>query len=614
MVFLLPHRKRLGMQKQERRNRMKRFRSNILAQVLCFMAAALFVLPMNVASVLAQEGLKATTKVEHKPIKYFVPEKRIKLEADVTDEEGINLVRCYFRAVEQADYVFVPMTPGSSLYQGVLPAPSKDTEMIEYLFLAVNGQNQVVKTQTFKAEKKDDDKTPAWQEVTSKGDIHVSTELAQAPTAPPGFADSIAIDVAESSARFGFVVGGLYTALQASESGGTSGTAAAADNAGAISAKTGGVSTLAYVGGAALLAGGVALVAGGGGGGSSDHGTSSTTTTPGGGGGDGTTTIPTTIPTTTTALTTSTTTIQGGGGLSDVTVDSRNVSVAFWDCGTGECANDGDVIDVWLNFTPIVLNHRLSPSEIVKQVTLNPGQNTLRITAKQDGSCSGNDACLRVSNVTSGDASQEWHLSATGYDGASSSDTMTIGAPSTTPSTTTTGTTTTGTTTTQSTTTTGTTTTPTTSISTTSIPTPTTSTTSVSACANNQRPQVGSVSLYGYPNTSTLCVGDRISFTASGYDADSNLDIQQIHVRIVNTYTGAQNTQDFTPQPSGAGNSFTISRTTNYSVGYAQVRYCLYVSLRDKCGNWSNETGVCTYSVDCSGHHDDGSNYDNYPY
>jgi hypothetical protein len=121
------------------------------------------------------------------------------------------------------------------------------------------------------------------------------------------------------------------------------------------------------------------------------------------------------------------------------------------------------------------------------------------------------------------------------------------------------------------------------------------------------------VSLYGYPNTSTLCVGDRISFTARGYDADTNLDIRTIRARIVNTYTGVQNTQDFTPQPSGVRNSFDISRITNYSVGWAQVRYCLYVRLQDKCGNWSNEAGTCTYSVDCSGHQDDDY-YDNYPY
>jgi hypothetical protein len=251
---------------EERRGGMIGFRRNTLALVLCFVAVGSFVLPMNVASVLAKEGLKLTTEIEHKPIEYFVPEQRIRLDAEVTDDQGVNVVRCYFRAVEQADYVFVAMKPGSSLYRGILPAPSKDTPALEYLFLVVNGDNRVVKTQTFRVEGKDSDKIPAWQEVSPQGDIRVTTELAQAPTAPPGFADSIAVDVAESSARFGFVVPGIYTSTQVAAAGGATGTAAAATSAGMVSAKTGGISTLAYVGGAALIAG-IALAAGGGGGG-----------------------------------------------------------------------------------------------------------------------------------------------------------------------------------------------------------------------------------------------------------------------------------------------------------------------------------------------------------
>jgi len=553
---------------------MRRFRSNTLAQILCFIAVAFFVVPANVASVLAEEVIKATTKVEHKPIKYFVPEKRIKLQAEVTDKEGVNLVRCYFRAAEQADYVFVAMKPGSSLYSGVIPAPSKETEMVEYLFLVVNGENKVVKTQTFQVEKKDDDDTPAWQEVSSKGDIHVSTELAQAPTAPPGFADSIAIDVAESSARFGFVVGGIYTALQASDSGGTSGTAAAADSAGTISAKTGGLSTLAYVGiGAALIAGGAAAAGGGGG---------------GGGGG-------------------------GNGGLSNVTVDSTAVSIAFWDCGPADtdppCNNDGDVIDASLNGAPIAQSLRLSPSEDFRQVSLREGQNTLRITARQDGECPGNAACLRISNVTSGDPTQDWQLSAVGHDGSPQSATMTISAPSTQPSTTTVTPTTTSTTT--STTTIGTTTTTTSSTTTIQSPTTSSTTTVINPCVGNHPPQVGSVAVYGYPSTSALCVGDRIAFTASGYDADTNLDVQSIYVTVVNKTYGTQGTQTFYPQPSGVSNSFTVSRVTRFSVGYEDAQYCVYVQLQDKCGNRSNTGAGCAYSSDCSGHHDDDY-YDDY--
>jgi len=240
---------------------MKKLRSNAFAKVLSFIAAALFVLPINAGSVFAKEEIKATTRVKHKPPKYFVSEKRIEVEADVTDKGGVNLVRCYFRAEDQADYLFVTMNPGSSLYKGILPAPSKETETLEYLFLVVNGNNQVVKTQKFEVNRDDGKEAGAWQQVSPEGDIHVSTELAQAPSAPAGFSDSIVVDVVESAARFGTVAGGIYLA---SESGDVSGAAAATISGGTVTASAG-MSTLAIAGLAAAVAGAGAAAAGGGG-------------------------------------------------------------------------------------------------------------------------------------------------------------------------------------------------------------------------------------------------------------------------------------------------------------------------------------------------------------
>ncbi len=208
--------------------------------------------------------MKVTTAIKYKPIDYFVSGKRIWLNAKITDKAGVNLARCYFRAVEEADFVFVAMKEiKTNQYEGILPAPSKNTETIEYLFLAVNGANQVVKSQRFKVNKNDDDKTPAWQEVSSEGDIHVTTELPQAAEPPPGFSDSIVVDVAESSARFGLAAGGIYTIT--AEAGGATGTAASSTNGSTVSASAG-LSTTAMVGiGAAVAAvvgAGIALGAG----------------------------------------------------------------------------------------------------------------------------------------------------------------------------------------------------------------------------------------------------------------------------------------------------------------------------------------------------------------
>jgi hypothetical protein len=246
---------------------MKAFRSSLLAVVLRFIATGVLVVPVNATCLLAEEEAEVTTDLTHKPPPHFVPERRIALRSKIGDKHGISRVRCYFRALQGEDYFFVPMIPVFDFYEGILPAPSKETEAIEYLFLVVNGRNHVVKTKVFQVEKKDKDNIPAWQQTGSRGEIRVITELAMPPETPVGFADAMAVEVAESYSRFGFVAKDLYTPLQEARAGGVIGIAAAAEYAGMVSVKTGGRSTLAYVCiGAALLAGGAAALGGGDGG------------------------------------------------------------------------------------------------------------------------------------------------------------------------------------------------------------------------------------------------------------------------------------------------------------------------------------------------------------
>lgn len=218
----------------------------------------------------------AQTTIEHDPIPYFVAEKRIEVEAEVSDKAGIALVRCYFRAKGLADFVFVPMKMwNKDEYRGIIPAPSPGTAALEYLFLAVNMNNQVVKTETFSVNIRKDKKTPAWQQTGSTEKLTVKTELPQAPRELAGFKDSVTIDVVESSARFGLVAGGIYAATELGASGGAagaaagtagtggagvSGAAAAATSAGTVTAAAGGMSAAAVIG----VGAGIAAVAGAG--------------------------------------------------------------------------------------------------------------------------------------------------------------------------------------------------------------------------------------------------------------------------------------------------------------------------------------------------------------
>jgi len=218
---------------------MKALKRSSICQLISLLAAMMFMVTSIPVPLFAQESatVQATTKITHEQIPYFVAGKRIRLAADVTDPSGIKLVRCYFKAKEQADFVFVSMEAEGNTYKAILPAPAKTASSIEYLLLAVNNKNQVVKTRQFTVNKDADESKPAppWQDVAMEGQLKVSTELAQAPAVLEGFADSVAMDVVESSARFGFVAGGIYAVAQMAAAGGVTGTAATAVSAGTVS-------------------------------------------------------------------------------------------------------------------------------------------------------------------------------------------------------------------------------------------------------------------------------------------------------------------------------------------------------------------------------------------
>lgn len=205
------------------------------------------------------------TKVRHKPIPYFVSGNRIAIDARVTEPSGIDLVRCYFKGDMQAEYVFVPMTEtGGDGYQAILPAPADDARQLQYLFLVVTRNQQVVRTQEFLVEKSLEEKdVPAWQEVGMEERLVIYTELPMPPEVVGGFSDSVTIDAVESSLRFGMVAGIYSTAASA---GSATGTAASAANAGSITATgTGGTYTtigLATIAGVAAGAGAIAAAGG----------------------------------------------------------------------------------------------------------------------------------------------------------------------------------------------------------------------------------------------------------------------------------------------------------------------------------------------------------------
>ena len=242
---------------------MNHIRQSLVGRCLNFFAVLAFlVLQVPGAAFAASE-----TKVTHDVLKFFVPEKRIRLDAAVVDPKGVTLVRAYFKSKTQADYVFVPMEAQQTAkdsYVANLPAMAKSSDEIQYLFLVVNGANEILKTEPFVVKSKDSKEVPSWQMVSDDGSVKLFTEVPDAPAVTASFSDSVSLNVVESGARFGLVAQ-LYGA---SGSATASGAAASATNAGTASMATAGMSTVTIAAAAAGVVG-VAAAAGGGGGSSS---------------------------------------------------------------------------------------------------------------------------------------------------------------------------------------------------------------------------------------------------------------------------------------------------------------------------------------------------------
>lgn len=169
------------------------------------------------------EQIQPTTQIRHNPVDQLTAGERIVLYAEVADPNGVDVVRVYFKAVEDANYVFVPMEKtekglvdkfkqlGSDFdggaYTATLPAPANGSGSVSYLFLVKNDDNIVVKSQTYDIPVKNSDK-----ERQDLEPVRVYTEMNNIPQDLPGFSDNMVFDVVESSSKFG-IVAGLYTTL-----------------------------------------------------------------------------------------------------------------------------------------------------------------------------------------------------------------------------------------------------------------------------------------------------------------------------------------------------------------------------------------------------------------
>jgi len=145
--------------------RKRHLKMELFAMILSFLLA----MPVNLVSV-AFAAEASTAKVKHKPPQEkYIPGFRIKLEAEIKDTKGVLLARCYFKTKKNKTFAFVDMLHlADSDYRAILPAPWLNSQAVEYVFVVVNEEKQVSRTQVFSIEEGETKEATKWKE---SGDI-----------------------------------------------------------------------------------------------------------------------------------------------------------------------------------------------------------------------------------------------------------------------------------------------------------------------------------------------------------------------------------------------------------------------------------------------------------
>ncbi|MDP3480722.1 MAG: hypothetical protein Q8R88_13195, partial [Desulfoprunum sp.] len=228
---------------------------------ICVKLFAIVLALFMVAPVQAISAPAGAVKIEinHKPSQEkYIPGFRIQLDTTIENDKGFLATRCYFKAKNDKVFTFVNMRNiKGNEYSAILPAPWVKSEFIEYLFVAVDMDKVVTRTQLFKVEEKETQEAGVWKDVgevkeirvdqvqevveekeilrkqirekySSKrppyqidpqGVIVVSTELDKALYLN-GFYDGINLFKVPAAARFGVLAEKLYTPEQIAEAGG----------------------------------------------------------------------------------------------------------------------------------------------------------------------------------------------------------------------------------------------------------------------------------------------------------------------------------------------------------------------------------------------------------
>ena len=129
--------------------------------------------------VCAPISLKAQTAMQfrHAPVLCTVQEQPMAVSFDIFASTPPVEARVYFKSSQVNSYYFVQATKDASgRYTAILPPPTPETTIIDYLLLSVNQQGQAVKTSRFSVPVDVEKSCPQYRRMQSSAKIVVSAE------------------------------------------------------------------------------------------------------------------------------------------------------------------------------------------------------------------------------------------------------------------------------------------------------------------------------------------------------------------------------------------------------------------------------------------------------
>ena len=159
------------------------------------------------------------TQIAHQQLPFFSEESSLPIEVSVKDPARVTEVRCYFRFDSSVPFFYREMVSAKdNIFTTKLPIAKSTVHQIEYLFLVVNGQKQVILSQTFALSKKNISNGSA-TDIRNfvQEQYQLKSEVDGADTAKEFFLqpDNVSISLVPQQDHYG-VLSGLYTKEQLS--------------------------------------------------------------------------------------------------------------------------------------------------------------------------------------------------------------------------------------------------------------------------------------------------------------------------------------------------------------------------------------------------------------